>query len=96
MYASLAALQAAPEEAVMIGDAVSDIECAQRAGVTAIAVTWGIKPERIRMLSRPEYMVDNWPQLANLLASLAQDWIEEAQAAGPERAEETCLPEMKP
>jgi AHBA synthesis associated protein len=30
MYASLAALQAAPEEAVMIGDAVSDIECAQR------------------------------------------------------------------
>jgi AHBA synthesis associated protein len=60
----------APHEAVMIGDAVSDIVCAKRAGVRAVAVTWGIKPELVQTKCRPDHVVHDWPSLTSLLFSL--------------------------
>lgn len=57
-------------QAVMIGDAVSDILCAQQAGVRAIGVTWGMKPERIQTLCRPDYLVHEWATLETLLLDL--------------------------
>jgi phosphoglycolate phosphatase-like HAD superfamily hydrolase len=63
-------LDCAAEEAVMVGDSVSDILCAQRAGVSAIAVTWGIKPERVQTLCRPDYLVHDWPSLQQVLLEL--------------------------
>ena len=67
-----------PDEAVMVGDAVSDILCAQRASVEAIAVTWGIKPERVQTLCQPDYIVHSWSSLLRVLRSLhagqAQSW----------------------
>jgi AHBA synthesis associated protein len=71
MYRALAALDCSPESAVMIGDAVSDVLCAQRAGVPAIAVTWGIKPERVQTLCRPDYVVHSWDALCALLQDMA-------------------------
>lgn len=56
-----------PAEAVFVGDAVDDVECARRAGVTSVAVTWGIKPERLRMLCAPDHVIDEWPALQALL-----------------------------
>ena len=67
MLCSLELLECSAEEAVMIGDAVSDITCAQRSGVTAIAVTWGIKPERVQTLCRPDYIIQDWDALFHLL-----------------------------
>lgn len=58
-----------PQDAVMIGDAVNDILCAQRAGVPAIGVTWGTKPERLR-LCKPDWVVDDFERLRALLGRL--------------------------
>ncbi|HEY0734369.1 MAG TPA: HAD-IA family hydrolase [Herpetosiphonaceae bacterium] len=78
MVCALEALQCAPEAAVMVGDAVSDVLCAQRAGVRAIAVTWGIKPERVQTLCRPDYLVHSWAELTALAQHLTQsDEVEE-------------------
>ena len=72
MLRALEQLSCPPEAAVMIGDAVSDILCAQRAGVPAIAVTWGIKPERVQQpqLCRPDYIVHSWQDLERVLLDL--------------------------
>jgi hypothetical protein len=35
--------------------------------VRSVAVTWGTKPERVRTLSRPDHIVDDWPSLTELL-----------------------------
>lgn len=70
MLYTLGLLGCAADQAVMVGDAVSDVLCAQRAGVPAIAVTWGIKPERVRTLCQPDYIVDDWQMLAQVLAML--------------------------
>lgn len=59
-----------PAEAVMIGDAVNDIIASQRAGVAAIAVTWGIKPERLLTCCRPDHIVHDWDSLLQKLNQL--------------------------
>lgn len=69
------------DQAIMIGDSVSDIVCAQRAGVGAIAVSWGIKPERVQTLCRPDYIVHSWQALTHLL--LQPDCREHAGALVP-------------
>lgn len=72
MLRSLELLGCAAEEAVMIGDSVSDILCAQRCGVAAVAVTWGIKPTRVQTLCRPDYVVHEWEELFGLLRRLCR------------------------
>lgn len=67
---TLQLLDCATHEAVMIGDSVSDILCAQRAAVTSIAVTWGIKPERVQTLCVPDYIVHDWASLTEVLLHL--------------------------
>jgi 3-amino-5-hydroxybenzoic acid synthesis related protein len=67
---TLKLLDCATNEAVMIGDSVSDILCAQRAEVTSIAVTWGIKPERVQTLCVPDYIVHDWVSLTKVLLLL--------------------------
>lgn len=66
----LAALGCPPQAAVMVGDSASDILCAHHAGVTAIGVTWGIKPERLQTLCRPDHIVQSWAALQELLRQL--------------------------
>jgi 3-amino-5-hydroxybenzoic acid synthesis related protein len=58
------------ESAVMIGDSVSDVLSAQRAGIQAIAVTWGTKPERVQTLCQPDYIVQDWQALFQVLYTL--------------------------
>lgn len=85
IFMALDLLKASPEEAVMIGDAVSDILCAKQAGVTSIAVTWGIKPERVQTLCKPDHIVHDWDELERLFAELHQgggSLVETAQKTG--------------
>lgn len=56
-----------PAMACMVGDAVSDMRCAKRAGVTAIAVTWGWQPKHILSKENPDYVVDTVSELSSLL-----------------------------
>jgi len=73
----LAAHGCAPADAVMVGDAVSDIQCAQRAGVCAIGVTWGINPDHMLDCCQPDYVVHQLDELQQLL----QTMIERKQVA---------------
>ncbi|HYP25626.1 MAG TPA: HAD family hydrolase [Blastocatellia bacterium] len=72
MYRTLKLLGCRADEAVMVGDAVSDIICAQRALVSAVAVTWGIKPERVQTLCHPDHIVHDWDSLALLLKNMLE------------------------
>jgi len=56
--------------AAMVGDSVSDIHCAQRAGVVAIGVSWGIKPARLQAFCRPDHLVHSWGALLDLIVDM--------------------------
>lgn len=57
-------------QSVMVGDAVNDIICAQGAGVKAIAITWGTKPDRVQRLCQPDYVAHDWQTLQQILEQL--------------------------
>lgn len=79
-------LACAPREAVMIGDSISDILCAQRAGVKAIAITWGTKPERVQTLCTPDYICHDWDSLTSLLFALHGPLVAEGIPLSPVEA----------
>ena len=57
----------APEEAVMIGDTVYDLDMAQRMGMPAIGVEWGVhKRDRLSAFA-PFAVVDSVPALRDAL-----------------------------
>ena len=68
---AMSLLGAAPDEVIMVGDAVTDIESARDAGVTAAAAMWGETDEAALMraepdvtLRKPEDLLE-WLGLAN-------------------------------
>jgi phosphoglycolate phosphatase len=61
-----------PEDTVMIGDAVFDIEMAHAAGVRPIAVSWGFQPRAALEAAKPYATVDNFVELEQTLAGLWQ------------------------
>jgi 3-amino-5-hydroxybenzoic acid synthesis related protein len=63
-------LESDAKDTVMVGDGVSDILCAQNAGVRSIAALWGTKPERLRQFSRPDYFASDWADLTRRLQAL--------------------------
>lgn len=60
-----------PDEALMVGDTIWDLEMAARAGVAACAVTWGNQDaERLRE-ARPAHLIDRFPVLLQVVQTLA-------------------------
>lgn len=59
-----------PEDTVMIGDAVFDIEMAHAAGVKPIAVSWGFQSRAALEAARPYAIVDSFTELEETLATL--------------------------
>ena len=57
-----------PDEAFMIGDAVSDLHQGRQAGVRTIAVTWGFQSRERLELEKPDFVVDRPEQLLEILA----------------------------
>jgi pyrophosphatase PpaX len=67
LYA-LERLDARPEDAVYVGDAPMDVECARAAGVRSIAVTWGgLFPWADTLAARPEAVAETAEDLLALL-----------------------------
>jgi AHBA synthesis associated protein len=62
-----------PKATVYVGDSPSDVECARRAGVRSIGVTWGIMPDRFLGRCTPDHVVKTWAELLDLLRSLRED-----------------------
>ncbi|MGD8606570.1 MAG: HAD-IA family hydrolase [Myxococcales bacterium] len=63
---ALAALDAPPEAAVLIGDSVHDIESARAAGVAAAAVTWGPFTRESLETAGPTYLIERPEQVLDL------------------------------
>lgn len=68
---ALELLQALPEEAVYIGDSVYDILTGKNAGVTTVAVAWGIASEEELKEKKPDFFVRSWDELNRLCAALS-------------------------
>jgi len=49
-----AKLDVRPEEAILIGDSVFDIQCARDAGTAVVAVSYGASPESALVAERPD------------------------------------------
>ena len=56
-----------PDEVVMIGDAVTDIEAARGASVIAIAATWGESDQAQLLTAEPDYVLRRPADLLRLL-----------------------------
>lgn len=64
---------AAPQDTVMIGDAVFDIDMAHAAGVKAVAVAWGFQPTAALARVNPHIIVNSFNELEGALTSLWQE-----------------------
>lgn len=70
---AMAECGAAPQDTVMIGDAVFDIDMAHAADVRAIAVSWGFQPLASLEQAKPYAIVNNFNELDEELAALWQE-----------------------
>lgn len=71
VYYALEKLGKRPDEAVYIGDSPFDIMAGNSAGVTTIAVTWGMANVEGLLKHNPNYCVDSREKLLDLILSLA-------------------------
>jgi AHBA synthesis associated protein len=69
---ALTLLDARPERAMMIGDAVTDIESARAAGVLAVAALWGEADEAELLAAGPDAALRRPAELLDLLRGLDQ------------------------
>lgn len=60
------ALGLAPHECAYVGDAIFDIQAANAAGCTSIAVTWGMGSPEALAAVEPDITVATWAELADL------------------------------
>lgn len=77
---ALEKLGAAPEEALMIGDSIFDIQCAHNAGVKAVQVSWGAALEHLEQ-EEPDYLVDNALEIIDIARGNNLDEDEESAGA---------------
>jgi len=61
---------ASPEQAIFIGDSCFDIMSGRQAGVVTVAVSWGMAGPGDLRDSKPDFLVDNWPDLVALIKSI--------------------------
>jgi len=65
----------APQNTVMIGDAVFDIDMAHAAGVRSIAVAWGFQPLEPLERAKPNAIVNDFNELERTLAALWEERV---------------------
>jgi soluble P-type ATPase len=77
---ALEKLGAAPEEAIMVGDSIYDIQCAHNAGVEAIQVTWGASLEHLQQ-EPADFLVDNALEIVDIVKGKDMDEFEDSVGA---------------
>lgn len=65
----LAHCRARPEQALMIGDSVFDLEMARRAGVDSVAVGYGAQPFEVLQACAPRHAINGFAELGQWLRS---------------------------
>ena len=70
VFAALAALGAAPEDALYIGDSEVDVQTAANAGVICVCVSWGFRDRTLLEQAGAKYIVQDVAELRSLLETL--------------------------
>ena len=70
LHSAMDACGVGPDETVMIGDAVFDIQMARAAGVRSIAVAWGMQPVAALVAAGATATVDRFDALYDLIDGL--------------------------
>ncbi|HZG55286.1 pyrophosphatase PpaX [Paenibacillus sp.] len=65
---ALAAMGAAPEETLMVGDSAGDLLAARAAGVRSAAVAWSIKSKEDLMRCEPDYWIEDIRELPAIVS----------------------------
>lgn len=65
----------APNEVLLVGDSVVDIQTARRAGMMSVAVTWGFQKKSELTAEKPDLMIDDPLQLLNFLKKRNLDFL---------------------
>jgi len=68
VIAALAALNCAPQQALMVGDTVADILAGKAAGLKTCAVTYGFGALEELQPCQPDYVIDTFSDLVSLVA----------------------------
>jgi phosphoglycolate phosphatase len=68
VIAALAALNCAPQQALMVGDTVADILAGKAAGLKTCAVTYGFGALEELQHCQPDYVIDTFSDLVRLVA----------------------------
>lgn len=63
-----------PENAIMVGDSISDINAAKAAGIPVIAVDFGYTPVHVKDLS-PDIVISDFDQLHEAIESIRPDLL---------------------
>lgn len=73
LHAAMDACGAAPDETVMIGDAVFDIQMANAAGVRSIGVAWGMQPVAALVAAGATVIVDCFDALYDVIEQVLEE-----------------------
>lgn len=68
VVAALTALRCAPQQALMVGDTAADILAGKAAGLTTCAVTYGFGSLEELRRCEPDYVIDTFSDLVELLS----------------------------
>lgn len=68
---ALALLDAKPEEAIMVGDNVHDIEAGKNAGTKTAGVLWSVKGEEYIRSQKPDYVLTKMSDLLSIVGEEA-------------------------
>jgi pyrophosphatase PpaX len=64
---ALRLLGALPQQAIYVGDSFLDVEAGKKAGVTTLAVTWGITAKEELAGLVPDGLLDSWTELEKFI-----------------------------
>lgn len=64
---ALQLLDAKPEQTIMVGDSIFDIQAGKNAGTSTAGVAWSIKGENVLQAENPDFMLKKMPDLLNIL-----------------------------
>lgn len=67
VIAGAEALGLDPAECLYVGDSPFDLQAGRRAGCATVAVLWGMFPEDVLTLERPDHTVENFDELVDLV-----------------------------
>jgi phosphoglycolate phosphatase len=70
VVAALAALHRAPQQALMVGDTAADILAGKAAGLKTCAVTYGFGALEELQQCQPDYVIDTFSELVELVGGL--------------------------